>query len=576
MKPFRMFTWEDEGDFNAFGFQTWEKLNPGQGQYDWAWLDKWLDFQKARNRLTAFSVAIALSELSGWNGRFYDATPQWVYSSTGTTMNGRKVGKVISWTDTQANPPVTYYSAVPLYSDLRWRDALNAFVIAFGARYGNDPRLDYVILAPGLDMETQRIKSPWPSDGQERAFDDLCTNYPRWYKSAFPNKQLFYACAPGQGRMRLAKICKEIGIGVKHNGGFLPDIDSWDGYGMSNGKFVNYDPALANYSGLSWGLWDHMAWCNANGVPVAIEDAHWMGKKEFYNGRFGALNYRPVFVDLHSGFFDEATYPKEQLDFVEAYTNVTMQTTPAVWCVLRDQEYELETWQQKNSLGVYEQVGCSGHVGNWEFGLVMEADSDAPRIKNIDTTEYGRQCRRVNDALFYIDKDYAFPPYEIEVTWKQEDKTLIVSSIDQDYMVGSQAFASTGTGEWITTKAVVPSGAFILKGGAAVHMIKATHVAEEPPEPPTMDPKAMQIALISAKNDLEEAERSLELSRLALNRSRENTIAAQSRLADAESSMSLTLESMEDAKIEYTNAQGLISQIKENLAFIEAELEKAE
>ena len=51
--------------------------------------------------------------------------------------------------------------------------------------------------------------------------------------------------------MKLSILCKELGMGVKHNGAFLPDLDSWDGWGMSNGKLVKYDPADPNYRSLA-------------------------------------------------------------------------------------------------------------------------------------------------------------------------------------------------------------------------------------------------------------------------------------------------------------------------------------
>lgn len=455
---YKMFDWGDANSpYGAFGFDRWERLNPAQGEYNFGVIDAWLD--KNAGKPCAFSIATHLSSMDGWPG-FYDATPEWVYDSGRPTMNGRRVGKIVEANGVQA--------ALPYYNDqARWWKALQEFTAAFGARYDRDPRLSVVFFGPGLDMETQPSKAPYGDGNQAYRFGQLCAEYPKWYKAAFPTKPLFYACAPGQGRLELAYLCGELGIGVKHCG-LLPDMDSHEGYGA----FV--------------GSWDYMRWAMENDVPRWIESAHWLNSEGMYWSIPAALHYHPVGVDLHSGWID--AMPAEWLDFLSRHVGVTASTAPSAFTVLRDAEYDKREWTQNGA-----PAGCSGHVGDWQFYLKRTSpDADAPRYEDVGPADApeSRQCRRVVRATFEIDEGFAPPPYRVSVRWLDESGAALSVATDQDAALNIQGI---GSYTWSTAEAIIHRRQFTLTGnGAAIHSLTLEPLEQgtepEPPEPPQPEP----------------------------------------------------------------------------------------
>jgi len=365
---YKMFEWQGVQDgHGAYGFERWQKLNPAQGQYDWAIIDRWLD--KQNGKPCAFSVATHLSSMDGWES-FVDCTPEWVYGADRPTLNGRRVGHVVEYTDTNGR---LFHAALPAYEDRTgWWQALREFMLAFGARYDADPRLTVVFGGPGLDMENNNTKPPVGDANTGYRFGQLCTEFIRWLAEAFPTKPAFYVCTTGQGRLEQAKLAGSLGLGVKNNG-LLPDMDSHQGYGVFVGSF------------------DPLAWANENGVPVWIETAHWLGKENMYWSIPACLHYHPAGVDVHSGWFD--SMPQEQLDFWSRHVGVTAETAPGAFVVLRDSEYPKRTWTQSGAL-----AGCSGHVGDWEFYMRrLSGDAGSPRVTNVGPADApeSRQCRLV-------------------------------------------------------------------------------------------------------------------------------------------------------------------------------------
>ena len=471
MTIYKMFDWGDaDATYGAYGFDRWERLNPAQGEYNWSIIDAWLD--KNAGKPCAFSIATHLSAMEGWPS-FYDATPTWVYDGMGRpTMNGRPVGKIVTANGVDA--------ALPYYNDQnRWWSALHEFTLAFGARYDHDERLSAVFFGPGLDMETQPSKAPYGDGNQGYRFGQLCSEYPKWYKAAFPNKPIFYACAPGQGRLELAKLCGSLGIGVKHNG-LQQDMDSWDGYGA----FV--------------GSWDYMQWAMDNDVPRWVESAHWLSDENMYWSIPAALHYHPVGVDLHSGWIE--AMPAEQLKFLSDHVGVTAQTAPDAFVVLRDSEYPKRAWTGSDGKA----YGCSGHVGDWNFYLKRTSpDADAPRFEDIGPSDApeSRQCRLIESATFEIELA-AEPPYDVAIRWLDEPGHWL--SLDG----GATMLAGTGSGLWDTLDVTVEDRRFTITGdGAAVHMVRAVPVdgGGEPPEPPVdpVDWDAMLAQIAVASDALE-------------------------------------------------------------------------
>lgn len=551
MTIYRMFDWGDYADgHGAYAFDRWQRLNPAQGEYNWSIIDSWLD--KNAGKPTLFAVATSLSSLAGWQS-FADCTPEWVYANDAKrpVMHGRRVGKVVTWTDDNADPPVTYEAALPYYNDTSvWWPALKEFTLAFGARYNGDPRLTAVGLACGLDIENQVSKSPFPDGNQGYRFGQLVTNYSDWYAEAFPGTRCFAVCTIGQGRMKLAQHAAANGQGVKHNGGFIQDMDSHQGYD----NFV--------------GSWDYMQWANENNVPTWVESAYgYLSTENRYWAIWASLAYHPVAVDIHSGLLDKFT--PEQVQLISAFTNVTAETSPAAWCVLRDMEYPLVKWTGGNDGLPY---GCSGHPGDWNFYLRRTSpDSGAKRVEDVgpEDAPESRQCRLVTDATFHVDLA-AEPPYELSVRWLQEqDKTLWVDDGNSLWMVESD-----GSGTWKTTPVTIKSRTFTLRGGVHVHMVYAAPIEVEPqppdpPEPPgpTLDSTVLWAGINGAQAAIDDARREVYRADVTIGWASES-------IAEAARALQAAVAHHEEASKAAVAAMETLDLATAHLADMRAELER--
>ncbi|MFA5053800.1 MAG: hypothetical protein WC565_07065, partial [Parcubacteria group bacterium] len=198
---------------------------------------------------------------------------------------------------------------------------------------------------------------------------------------------------------------------------------------------------------------------------------------------YASLAYHPVAVDIHSGLLDAFT--PEQVQFIESHTGKTAADAPDAWCVLRDMEYPVQKWTQKQPDGTYLPYGCSGHPGNWDYFLHMLDDADAPRFEDVGPNDAyeSRQCRRITSATFEISLA-AEGPYDLAIRWLDEAGHWL--SVDG----GATMLAGMGSGQWDTLDVTVEDRRFTITGdGAAVHMVRAVPVdgGGEPPEPP-VDP----------------------------------------------------------------------------------------
>jgi hypothetical protein len=460
---YKFFEWTGAQDgYGAYGFDRWERLHTGPGEYNWSIIDAWLD--KQGDKPKAFAIATHLSELDGWES-FADCTPAWVYDGMNRpTMHGRPVGKIVTYTDKETGKVTS--AALPYYNDQgRWWRYLKEFVMAMGARYDGDPRLSAVFAGPGLDIENQPSKAPFGDGNQSYRFGQLCDAYSDWHKEAFTKTPVFIVVSIGQGRMALAQHAAANGQGLKHNGGFVHDLDSHQGYD----NFV--------------GSWDAMQWANENGVPTWVESAYgYQDKRKYWWSIYATLAYHPVAVDVHSGLLD--TFTAEQVAFIESHTNVTAATAPDAWCVLRDMEYPMVKWTQKQPDGTYLPYGCSGHPGNWDYYMSMGPDSDTDVVEDVGPSDApeSRQCRRITSATFEIELA-AEGPYDLAIRWLDEPGHWL--SVDG----GATMLAGTGSGQWDTLDVTVEDRRFTLTGdGAAVHRVLAVPVdGGGEPEPP-VDP----------------------------------------------------------------------------------------
>jgi hypothetical protein len=139
--------------------------------------------------------------------------------------------------------------------------------------------------------------------------------------------------------------------------------------------------------------------------PIACESQHGLGDTNFkYWTILAMLHYHPWYVDFHPEYF--VSELAETRAWAQAHLGVTRANTPSAWTVLRDREYEPQTWDNGRE-------GISGKNGDWTFWLyrvsggarVWERELPAGRGHAA-----ARQCRATRDAramTFEIDSEFA-------------------------------------------------------------------------------------------------------------------------------------------------------------------------
>ncbi|MBM3187500.1 MAG: hypothetical protein FJZ90_02135, partial [Chloroflexi bacterium] len=156
------------GPVGSMHWTLWERVNPGPGAYDWSYIDDKLALEAPLKvtlldgreipKPVVIQVFTHLSSAPNWNADFYDGTPRWVYDRIDRqqpgdrrpVVGGRPVGYALTGCGKTA--------VLPMYDNQTWREAHYAMIRAFGARYNDHPQVTAVMIATGLDAETQIVK----------------------------------------------------------------------------------------------------------------------------------------------------------------------------------------------------------------------------------------------------------------------------------------------------------------------------------------------------------------------------------------------------------------------------------
>lgn len=402
----------------------WYEVNPGNGTYNWNYIDGPLAKSTAQVAVVNgtpipkplnLNVFAHTTESENTSPYFVDYAPDWLYPTTQPIVNGRRTGyKVQSGAQS---------AAIPWYDKPEWRNAQVAFITALGARYANDDRIDAVIINTGLDGETQPAKEAGGVNWTNAMFGTEANAVPHTfqaktvptlmaaYRAAFPNKPIFVNAAPGGSDMRrlTGKWAAESDpvIGLKHSGMWV-DMQGHEGYASDGTTKITLD-TLDTYTG-HVGSWDMLRiysetlpiWLESPYAPYTRENAYW--------SVLAGLHYHPDAIDYHAQYFDLIG---DLMPWIASYLGKTAETAPSVWTVLRDLEYP-----KIKSGSTYQ----SGHRGDWTFYLtrleglphgdtlrLWKADLPAAAQNHI----YARQARSTNQAggsqFIYFDIDDSYP-----------------------------------------------------------------------------------------------------------------------------------------------------------------------
>lgn len=473
-KLYRLFGWE--GATPAVQYARWYEIEPSQGQYNWARIDRYL--AAVAPAPVKLFISVARSETAPSGVFFADDTPEWVYASTRPVVDGRKVGHKLSCGG--------YTGVIPAYDDANWRSSYYAMVRALGARYDSHPQVVQVIVSTGMDGETQPIKDAkcaWTTAMQQQAsaVEYRFGHDPRpdgvkgfvfaamdVYATSFPSTQLLLNNAPGgQARKSRADYAANKGIGFQHAGMWV-DLNSHEGYGDTIGSWT----MMGAYAG--------------TGLPLVVESPFGLGDDSArYWSLLAGLHYHPVSMSLHPEYW---RLSDELLGWVEAHLGTTIATTPGIWCALRDSEYPRN--------GNY-----SGKVGAWQFWLypvsgwtrvwreALPAGRDDLRARQAGKVAQGEELvaqadagwQRARSRIHVVLLDYGAAPYAVGYTRK--DGTL----------AWTQFWHGTGTPDaWTTVSVDAESFGGQVRvraegGDEYVHMVYVEDVgAEAPTATPTV------------------------------------------------------------------------------------------
>jgi hypothetical protein len=198
---------------------------------------------------------------------------------------------------------------------------------------------------------------------------------------------------------------------------------------------------------------------------------------------YGGLSHHPVGMDVHRTWFERLS--ADDLAWIAAHLNVTPETTPSVWTVLRDTEYPVIP-------------GASGKRGDWEFWLhaggggstVGERVNRADLPAGIDRADWrARQSRLVDGSMaLTVAPGFACAPCEITVT---------VAGTGGELTIAGQRVAVPGDGAWHRLSGTMPSlpaDLAIVGAGHYVQMIEIARGTITPPPPPSSELDLADIA----------------------------------------------------------------------------------
>jgi len=305
------------GPIGGTVYFTWSEVHTGPGEFDWRVLEEKL------SRAAGHWVTL--------DGPEPVQVPQPVQVFAVTQLSNPIRSYVpsripngtlwLNWGHCDAVP-------VPNYKSDLVRSEYEAFVAEFGRVYGNDLRINSVVIGSvGIDGEAQLAKDAgdcqWSTAAKE--IPGLEYAWGQWvdasiplYKEAFPNKPLFFPIAVGgQARCHWADICAEHGVGLKHNGA-TTDLPDWES--SCCGAFA----AFEDFPGLR-----------------AIETkSGWLGSAWDITGALTTV--KPDMLVVHPDYLDNL--PAGLLRQFSAVLGKTSATTPYAFIVMRGPLYPRIDW----------------------------------------------------------------------------------------------------------------------------------------------------------------------------------------------------------------------------------------
>ena len=486
--------------------QTWQDIETSHGVYSWTFFDNWI---RQQNKPVGLKIDATLS-----SGAY---VPAWIPTITCSTSGGSRT--------------------IPDYWNAEFQSEFRKLILAFGRKYNNDARVEWVEISTGRDGENQ----PFTEETDQCLFDmghtddwvDVVDEIIGYYREAFPNKALMTQHYPmfyrDRERRVIANAAAPLQVGFKGNG-LMADRDKmscrqsvacqegWDG--RYNDKYLAFleDPIITYSSTLPIGFESYRLY-----MPQDVQ---------IYWGMLSSLDSHADYIVLAEDVFRDGSSPDPTvapiLQFANAHAGRSAINAPSVFVALRESGY---TWYPKKgnySFYLYQNDSVAGGrtqalsyrpectLSDQNKCPAYEIRQDAPVIGGVtmlDGTWEGWITRRTDQAsgnpymYFNVDDRYllgATGVVSMSVTYF--DHGTDTWSLDYDGAGGalmSRTIQKTNTNTWIKapfwlTSARMANG---LAGGSdfrinsngdgdeVIHFVELQHFGTPPASPtPTMTP----------------------------------------------------------------------------------------
>ena len=362
---------------------NWSELHIGPNQFNWGALDQYLD------TIASYGKAAAIG-ISTYNGRCcggISAMPPFLYT---LAPNSVLDAGACSSAQYPLGGCVNGRWLLPRYWDADYLDTYDQFIQALGARYKNDPRLEWVALgfgtfgenhaAQGSDVDVL-VNAGLNVDLWINTMKGIVDRYSAAFRTGGSLQKMLMvqiASVTFQDRERwlLAAYAAERGIGLSFNG-LTPDF---------NNAIQGVDRCNNT---VECGMYDPIFYHNQS-VPIAFETYDYMlcDTSSVYWGMLSGLNKKVDFLRLNYDlFYDPVTHQDRTenlaiFDWTARYVGKTLTNTPSVWVAMR--EHRIPTtycYAQPETVAYYPQIG------NYSYYLIQD-----------DNVAGGRSVPETNDS----------------------------------------------------------------------------------------------------------------------------------------------------------------------------------
>lgn len=488
---------------------AWKDIEVEPGVYDWRAVDNWISVEASQGRVVALGLD---SCTSGGN-----MAPAWIPA----ILCGGKI--------------------VPNYWSEEFQTGFRNLILAFGARYNDDPRIEWVQISTGRDGENQ----PGIDDAMDQCLAGLGYTSEDWiqvvneimddYREAFPNKPLMTQHYPifvrghEYERREIANHAAMLGVGFKGNG-LTADRD----------KMVCRDPSYS-YGYLSF-LEDPII-SYSDTLPIGFESYRFYlhSDVEVYWALLNGLDSHADYLALAEDVFTDTEGGRDLwpiLQFANQHMGKTPYDTPSVWVALRESGYTYYPKPGNFSFYLYQRDNIAGgrtqaityrpvcHVQPQQNCPPYQIREDAPvqgDVTYLDSTDWRSWITRRTDQAggntsmyFDIDDRYLFGathPVSLTITYYDHvfgagpDTWRLEYDSDSGIKFAGGAITKAGTDRWVQKTFYLPDANFQngLAGGRAdfriscegdgdevIHFVQLTHYAPgataTATPPPTVTP----------------------------------------------------------------------------------------